>query len=350
MSSKQAEKVANARQFETTQTSTNCWFEEDISPGLRVKARLRGMMVSTKSEFQDIEIIETAAFGKTLILDGLTQSAQLDEFCYHESLVHPALLQVAMLRNDGSLPKTVFIGGGGELATAREVLRHKSVERVVMVDLDGIVVDVCRRFLPEWGGEEIATNPRLELVIGDAYEYLMNTKETFDVIIMDINDPVEAGPGIVLYTKEFYEHAVTRLNEYGVLVTQSGMAHSIPHLMGNTEEDPACFAPIRNTLQSVFDCVVPFTSHIPSFGGDWGFCLAFNTPTGSTTEQLLKTARLPKDGVVDAMVEKCIEGGNLGYYDGETHVLMFHLTKPLRKSLDNEKRIMTKDNPIYMFK
>ncbi len=89
---------------------------------------------STNSEFQQIDVIDTY-FGKTLVTDGKTQSTQFDEFAYHESLVHPALLNFA--KNNGHGPKTVLIGGGGELATAREVLRYSSVEKCVMVDLDG---------------------------------------------------------------------------------------------------------------------------------------------------------------------------------------------------------------------
>ena len=173
-----------------------------------MEMELRQIMVSTNSKFQKVSVIETP-FGKTLITDGKTQSAQVDEFMYHETLVHPALIKAGLNRgssdvNKSNKPKKVFIGGGGELATAREVLRHKSVDKVVMVDLDEVVVDVCRKYLPEWGGDEVATNPRLELIIGDAHEYLMNCKDSFDVVIMDISDPIEAGPGVMLYTQEFY--------------------------------------------------------------------------------------------------------------------------------------------------
>ena len=344
--------MSNGADPKTPRIPSNCWFEEAIAPGLKVKTELKEMMFRQHSGFQLVEVIETTTFGRTLVLDGLTQSAELDEFCYHESLVHPAMLRSAMLSGDDSGPKSVFIGGGGEMATAREVLRHKSVERLVMVDLDGMVVDVSKKYLPEWGGEAVASDPRLQLVIGDAYQWLMETEETFDVIIMDICDPVEAGPGIVLYTKEFYEHALTRLNKpHGVLVTQSGSAHSIPIIVGSSEDDPACFGPIVNTLKSVFDCAVPFSTHLPSFGGDWGFTMAFNAPEGESAEEAENKSKDPGKGEVDALIESRIEGGeeSLGFYDSTSHLRMFHLAKPLRKSLSNEKRIMTKADPIYMF-
>jgi len=144
-------------------------------------------------------------------------------------LVHPALFWSALLSSSAG-PKSVFIGGGGELATAREVLRHTTVERCVMVDIDPVVVDVCKKYLPEWGGQAVLSHPKMTYIVGDAHRYLMETKETFDVIIMDISDPVEAGPGIALYTQEFYRRASELLTVgCGVFVTQAGSADFVPH-------------------------------------------------------------------------------------------------------------------------
>ena len=269
-----------------------------------------------------------------------------DEFAYHESLVHPALLRVAA---SGQVPRKVFIGGGGELATAREVLRHTTVEEVVMVDLDEKVVKLCQKLMPEWGGDDVANNPRLKLIFGDAHKYLMETKEQFDVIIMDISDPVEAGPGIALYTKEFYDHAVKLLSPHGVFVTQSGMADAIPYkIVDKDSPDCMAFGPIRNTLASVFDQALPYTTHIPSFGGDWGFVMAC-TPQETNGHTI--NWKVPSTELIDKLIEQQIDGGSksLRHYDGEGHHKMFALTKPLRAYLASEDRIMTKENPIYMF-
>ena len=256
------------------------------------------------------------------------------------------MLRVAHM---GRPAETVFIGGGGELATAREVLRHKSVKRVVMVDLDAKVVEVCRKHLPERGGDAVANDPRMELIFGDAHAYLLNTKETFDVIIMDISDPIEAGPGIALYTKEFYEYAATRLNPHGVFVTQGGTAEAIPTgIVDSHGIDPSCFAPIRNTLATVFDCTIPYTTNIPSFAGDWGFVMAFRTDTeGSAAKEW---RRIDSD-IIDRLIEETITGGStvLGHYDGITHLRAFSLTKPLRTYMAKDERIMTKDNPVFMY-
>lgn len=266
--------------------------------------------------------------------------------------MHPALLKVA---SEGTAPKTVFIGGGGELATAREVLRHKSVEKVVMVDLDGELVDICKQYLPEWGGEAVLSDPRFQLIVGDAHAYMLETTDIFDVIIMDISDPIEAGPGIALYTKEFYEHAVTRLSKpHGVFVTQAGLAESIPSAFSDVSDvDPSCYAPIYNTLRSVFSCVVPYSTDIPSFGGDWGFILAYTLDDSATivADASEEEWKIPKYGMIDELIEQQIGGGSdsLRYYDGFSHRRMFALTKPLRMYMQKDHRIMTKDNPIFMY-
>lgn len=321
---------------------------------------LHKIHTSTLSEFQKIDVIETY-FGKMLITDGKTQSSQLDEFAYHESLVHPSLIQSALLaggaHGSADKPFSIFIGGGGELATAREVLRHRSVERVVMVDLDGKVIEVCRKYLPEWGGDKVANNPRLELIVGDAHAYLKDCKEQFDVIIMDISDPIEAGPGIMLYTQEFYQHCKTLLTSNGVFVTQAGVAESVPPdhaVLG--ENDTSCFGPIFNTLGTVFDCVVPYSTNIPSFGSDWGFCMAYNS------EESVRSWTEIAPEKVDSMIENRItdiesagKEGNVGptdvlmFYDGVTHKRMFALTKPLRQALKKDTRVMTVANPVFMY-
>ena len=127
-------------------------YTEDISPGLILDMSLSAIHHTTISEYQEVQVIDTY-FGRTLVTDGKTQSAEHDEFVYHESLVHPALFWCGILGNDANegknggsgAPKTVFIGGGGELATAREVLKHNTIERVVMVDIDPVVIEVCKK-------------------------------------------------------------------------------------------------------------------------------------------------------------------------------------------------------------
>lgn len=346
---------------------------EQVRPGHTMTTELKSIIVSTHSEFQKIDVIETS-FGKVLITDGKTQSAEVDEFIYHESLVHPSLIQSILLRenvmskqeqdrNHRQQQLSVFIGGGGELATAREVLRHKAVKRVVMVDLDKTLIDVCRKFLPEWGGDDVANNPRLELIVGDAYAYLAKCKDKFDVIIMDISDPIEAGPGIMLYTKEFYDHAKTLLNSpNGVFVTQAGYGGQ-----WDAAEEDVCFAAITNTLQSTFDCVVPYTTYIQSFGSEWGFVMAFGCcgSEPSTDAAVTKFTKMEMNQINDIVSQNITEIEDVGnddklndakdgltllkFYDGESHHTMFALPKYTRLAIARDTRIMTKENPIFMF-
>ncbi|MEM4204315.1 MAG: methyltransferase domain-containing protein, partial [Candidatus Methanomethylicaceae archaeon] len=145
---------------------------------------------------QQIDVLETEAFGRCLILDGRVQSAQSDEFVYHEALVHPAMVT----HPD---PRTVLILGGGEGATLREVLRHRTVERAVMVDIDPQVIEVSRRYLPEWS-DGAFDDPRAELRIEDAVRYLQETRDRFDIIISDLTEPEPGTPSEPLLSREMF--------------------------------------------------------------------------------------------------------------------------------------------------
>jgi spermidine synthase len=137
-------------------------------------------------------------------------------------------------------------------------------------------------------------------------------------------------------------------------VTQAGTADSIP-ATDAFEVDPACFSPIYNTLKSAFDCVVPYSANIPSFGSDWGFVMAFQNPgrngSNAGAVDLEEDWKVPPKGSMDGLIEKQIIGGPdaLSFYDGITHLSMFALSKPLRKFMKKEDRIMTRDNPIFMY-
>eukprot|EP00658_Telonema_sp_P-2_P080157 TRINITY_DN791_c0_g1_i1.p1 TRINITY_DN791_c0_g1~~TRINITY_DN791_c0_g1_i1.p1 ORF type:complete len:312 (-),score=100.92 TRINITY_DN791_c0_g1_i1:152-1087(-) len=300
-------------------------FEEAIDETWSLRTELKQIYYTGQSDFQKVQVIETAAFGRTLVMDDKTQSAETDEKVYHESLVHPAMLSHPN-------PKTVFIGGGGEFATAREVLRHKSVEKVVMVDIDKVACDMCREHLPEWN-DGAYEDPRFEVYYEDAKGWLENCGQTFDVIIMDICDPIEAGPGIALYFQEFYEFARTKaLNQGGLLVTQSGCCG-----VTNFTE---CFTTIHSTLRSCFAKVHGYSAPIPSFGCSWGFNVAHHNPdldlTSWTSDE------------VDAKIAERITG-ELKFLDGVSWHGVFGLPKMIRVGCEKEDRVMTKENPVFMY-
>ncbi|GMI23808.1 hypothetical protein TrCOL_g8657 [Triparma columacea] len=315
--------------IESERDKAGFWFEEDVLPGLKVKMELKEISFNGNSKFQQVQVIKTI-FGKTLVTDGKTQSAESDEKIYHESLVVPAMLK------HGS-PKRVFIGGGGELATARECLRFPSVEEVVMVDIDEVVVNICKEHLPTWG-DGCWDDPRLNLIIGDAYSNFENMDGQFDVVIMDISDPIEAGPGIALYTKEFYDMVASKLSPGGVFVTQSGS--------GDVHNYDDCMTAINRTCREVFDCVAPYTSSVPSFGGNWGFNMAWNLGEGEEGKEEIKKWKTCSD--IEAKIQASSKHDYI-FYDGETHLGMFNPAKQLRRGLEKEERVITRDNPVFMY-
>ena len=319
--------MADSDDKQQPKMTSSFWFDEEVTADHSMRMRMTSLMYDKHSQFQRVQVVETVPFGTTLVLDGKTQSAKHDEYVYHETLVHPALLL-------HEAPKRVYIGGGGELATARECLKHKSVEEVVMVDLDGDVVEVCKKHLPEWN-DGSTEDPRLTVHIGDARSYLVEGSDTFDVVVLDISDPIEAGPAVHLYTKEFYDLVRQKLNPGGVLVTQSGPAG----LMNHTE----CFGAIHKTLAASFRTVVPYSVSIPSFGSDWGFNVA--TDRGDVSSQAL---REKPPNTTDEEISSRINGP-LRHYDGGTHLCMFNLIKAVREGVEAEDRVITEANPVFMY-
>lgn len=297
------------------------WFHDYISPDLTMLHSVTEVIYSGQSKHQSIDIINTGSFGICLILDGKTQSSESDEFLYHEALVHPVMLT-------HTKPEKIFIAGGGEGATLREVLRHKSVKRVTMVDLDKEVVDICRRFLPSFHQDSF-DDPRVELHFADAREYLKKCPDKFDAAIIDLADPLAEGPARFLYTQEFYQIVKQRLKPDGIMSVQAESA---------TWADLQNFAAIANTLKTVFAVVRPYQVHIPSFTSLWGFI--------SASENLDPTKLVPEE--IDARIRVRISK-ELKSYDGLTHESMFTLPKHIRQQLAATKKITTDKEPILTY-
>ena len=297
------------------------YFYDRISPNLTVLHTIEEKIYEGKTKFQAVEIIRTGSFGICLILDGKVQSSEADEFIYHEALVHPAMLSHPQ-------PENVFIAGGGEGATLREVLAHKTVKRAVMVDIDEEVVRLCRRFLFPWHRHSF-DDSRTELQFADARKYLEESKEKFDVIIIDLVDPLEGGPARLLYTKEFYEIVKQKLQPNGIMAVQAESAE-LTNL--------ANFVAIANTLRNVFPITSPYTAHVPSFLGVWGFVAA---------SQSLDPSKLsPQE--IDSRISQRISK-ELKFYDGLTHQGMFIIPKHIRQELAAAKRIITDREPIAAY-
>jgi spermidine synthase len=302
-------------------TDPDRWLRDNISEDFVQLHRIQEVLYTGQTRYQSAQIIRSSRFGVCLVLDGKIQSSEADEFIYHEALVQPA-----MITHPG--PETVFIAGGGEGATLREVLSHRTVKRAVMVDIDKEVVELSRKYLPGHSRGAFEDN-RTELYHVDARDYLAKSNEKFDIIIIDLPDPIEEGPAYLLYTREFYQIVCDRLNSNGMIVVQAGSA-SLAELLNLTA--------VNNTLKSVFPIVTPYKVDMPCFGGPWGFCLA-----SLKTDPVL----LSPDEVDDRIGARSLTG--LKFYDGLTHQGMFSLPRYIRDAVVSQHRIITDKEPLYLY-
>lgn len=279
-------------------------------PGEMHGTAIRRYILTAQSEFQEIQLVETDRYGTTLILDGVTQSSEGDEFIYHETIIHPALCS----HPD---PRSVLIVGGAEGANLREVLKHPSIERVVMVDIDRMLVEICREHLPTYH-QGAFEDPRVDLRFGDGRAFLEEHPGEFDHVVLDLSDPFEGSPSRMLFTAEFYGLARRALRDQnGVVSLQSTGAapgQSEPH------------ARIVRTLRHVFPSVYPLYCYIPLYATLYSFtlCGGENLPTrplmGRAVDKVLQ-----ERGITD-----------LRFYDGETAMGMIGVPKHLRAEFERD--------------
>jgi spermidine synthase len=222
------------------------------------QAEVTGHVYSGRTEFQQIDIYDTFSFGRFLLLDGHPQLAELDEFAYHEALVHIPAQAVSNLRR-------ALVVGGGDGGTLRELCKYPQIEHIRMVEIDQGVVDVCREHLPGLS-DGAFDDPRVELVIGDAFPYVKETSDRFDLIVVDSTDVFEDEEGLseMLFTEDFYQDCRRILNEGGAIVTQA---------------DNLVFCPwaVEDTLpmfRRLFGNAGSYQALVPSFGGYSGYCWA----------------------------------------------------------------------------
>jgi len=297
------------------------WFIEHTHP---TQAHMHGIaryIYSSQTPFQSIEIVETDFFGRCLIVDGKIQSAQFDEYIYHEALIHPAMVM-------HPVPREVMVVGGGEGAVLREILKHPSMERLLMVDIDSEVVEICKRYLPEWS-QGAFDDPKVETCYMDARKYLEENDDKWDIIFLDLTEPLDNSPSYLLFTKEFYQLVAQRIKDGGSIALQAGNLN--PRLF-------ECHGAIYNTLKLVFKNVDSYGAFIPSYDSRWGFIHA------SQETSALSFTPLMIDG---CLKERNIN--NLRFYDGLTHVHIFTLTKDIRDLRSGEKRIIEDNSPLFTY-
>ena len=283
------------------------WFIDRDSDYRFVYNKFKRHVCSQKTQFQQVDIIDTQNLGRVVILDKKVQSAESDEFIYHEALVHPAMITHPH-------PKSVLILGGGEGATLREVLKHKTVKKVVMVDIDKEFVHLCKKYLKKWHRGSFK-DKRVDLLFLDAMEYMKKTECTFDIIIADISDPIEEGPALKIYTKEFYSRIKKVLSPTGIFVTHATEVHYAAYKKSADK--------IVKILHSIFPIAQVYFEYIPSFICLWGFV---------TASLKYNPDRISSKTIERRLQERKIE--NLHYYDAEIHRRMFTIPNCLKRFLN----------------
>src|SRR6267143_24944 len=227
------------------------WIVDIVGSGFAQATQVQDVLFDERSAFQHIQVASSPLFGRMLILDDAVQTTEHDEYIYHEMLAHLPLLT-------HPAPRRVLIIGGGDGGTLEETLKHP-IERATLVEIDQDVVTVCRRFLPFISGGAF-DDVRTRLVIDDGIKFVQTASERFDVILVDSTDP--KGPGLALFSPEFYAACTRVLAPDGLLVAQSG---SLLYQRDLTEM-------VRRHLRTAFPVVGTYWAAVPAYPGVlWGF-------------------------------------------------------------------------------
>lgn len=273
------------------------FIEEAYKEGFTVRFAVKKRLFSEQSAFQKVEIVETTHHGKMLFNDGAAMVSERDEAIYHEMIAHVPLLVHPS-------PKKVLVIGGGDGGTAREVLRHRSVEECVMVEIDASVVEGSREFIPKTS--KVFSDPRLRLTIGDGVAFVKDTSEKFDVILVDSTDPV--GPAQPLFGPEFYGNVFRCLNAEGIVVAQ-----------GETPfYEPEAQRSLVGIMGKFFNVVRPYNfTNMTYPGGLWSFIFA------SKGLDPIQNARMGAERAL----------GDFYYYNAEVHQAAFALPAFMKNNL-----------------
>ena len=253
-----------------------------------------------QTPFQLLEVYETPELGRMFRLDGANMTSDRDEFFYHENLVHPATVAHPH-------PRRALVIGGGDGGSSEELLKHSTLEGAHLCELDPEVIEVSRRqFAKVHRG--VFDDPRLKVTVGDGLEYLRTTDVRYDIVMLDLTDPV--GPSVDLYTPATFMLAKGAMAEGGALTLHIGSPFSHPDRVRDT----------LGNLRQVFARVTPYFVHIPLYGSVWGFACASDTLDPRVIRPAQVESVIAARGIVD-----------LQYYNGEVHQAMFALPNYVKK-------------------
>jgi len=285
--------------------ATDTWVNETLYPAWGQRFRVVRELARVQSAFQDIMIFESETHGRVMLLDGVVQITEGDEFVYQEMLTHVPLLA------HGSAGRVLIIGAG-DGGVLRRVLQHRNVARAVMVEIDGEVIGLAKQFLPGIGGDAW-NDPRAEVIVGDGIDYVRRAADAdFDVVIVDSTDP--AGVGEVLFTDEFYANAARILAPGGVIVNQCG----VPFMQAGELHDTS----LRRA--TFFAHVGAYVAAVPTYVGGL-MTLGFATATAGLETVPVATirARAAAAGIL----------GTTEYWTPEVHWSAFQLPPYIARQL-----------------
>ncbi|MFA9456606.1 spermidine synthase [Halalkalibacter sp. AB-rgal2] len=229
------------------------WYTEKQTERFGITAKVKQTLHTEKTEFQQLDMIETEEFGNMLVLDGMVMTTEKDEFVYHEMVAHVPLFTHPN-------PKRVLVVGGGDGGVIREVLKHPCVEKATLVEIDGKVVEYSKKYLPTIAGA--LEDPRVEVQIDDGFMHIAKAENEYDVIMVDSTEPV--GPAVKLFEKGFYEGVSRALKEDGIFVAQTDNPWFQGELISHVYRD----------VQEIFPITNLYTANIPTYpSGLWTFTI-----------------------------------------------------------------------------
>lgn len=232
---------------------SNLWFTELQSENLSIGLRVEKTLHSEVTPFQTLDVYETTQYGRLLVLDGCVMTTDKDEFVYHEMLAH-----VPMHTHPN--PKNVLVIGGGDGGIIREVIKHPSVERAVLAEIDGAVVEASKKYFPKIA--KGLSDSRVDVQIVDGIKYVEDHPETFDVILIDSTDPI--GPAVGLFSKTFYDSVHRALKPDGLMAAQTESPFANKELIRRVNAD----------IGKTFPIVELYLAHIPTYPtGFWSFTM-----------------------------------------------------------------------------
>lgn len=281
------------------------WFSElnDLWPGVALSLEVEEILHSERSRFQDILVVKTKSHGRALMLDGVIQCTEKDEMSYHEMISYIPLCS-------HSKPQHVLIVGGGDGGAAREVAKHPDVERITLVDIDDRVIELSRQYLPRLSLG--LNNPKVNISVGDGFEYLRDHRGEFDVIITDSSDPV--GPAENLFKQSYYELLRAALKPGGIIASQAGTAWM------NIDQVCSTF----QHCKAVFPVAGYAVTAVPTYPtGQIGFVLA----------SLDKQTNLAEP--MRVFSEEDLDHMSMMYYNDKVHRAAFVLPRFVEKALRN---------------